>query len=181
MELDEWCRDPFASDAGGQFRSAGLVNLREQHKAHQLEDPDCVSPSWLAGFEQAFVCGQALRFPALSPVVRGLVGVTGAQPFDPSSSWLELLLDPFSRYLSGAGATSAAPLMNVLSARVLGVHDAAQAWARLRGSWADPPDVQPPPRDHMVNFAIHGVTDVRDGPVLFFPRPDEPGPDPNDP
>jgi hypothetical protein len=37
-------------------------------------------PSWLADFEQAFVCAQALCFPALFPVVRGLVGVTGVQP-----------------------------------------------------------------------------------------------------
>jgi hypothetical protein len=53
------------------------------------------------------------------------------------SSWPSLLLDPFSRHLlfdpfsrhlSGAGRAFALPLMNVLSSRVLGVDDAAQAW-----------------------------------------------------
>jgi hypothetical protein len=100
---------------------------------------------------------------------------------DLSSSWLGILFDPFSRYLSGAGAASAVPLMSVLSSRVLGVDDAAQAWANLRGSWAKLPDVHPLPRDHMVNFPIRGVTDVPDGPVLFFPRPDGGDADPSDP
>jgi hypothetical protein len=32
-----------------------------------------------------------------------------------------------------------------------------------------------------MSFPIRGVVDARDGPVLFYPRPDEPATDPNDP
>jgi hypothetical protein len=91
---------------------------------------------------------------------------------------------PFSAsYLSGAGAPSALSLINVLSLRVsaqvlvLGVDDTAQAWQRLRGSWADLPAVHPLPRDHIVKFPILEVTDARDGPDLLYPSPGQPASD----